>query len=431
MSTHVFTELLRSDMTPSFGVTEPGAIALAVSRARSFTEGEIKSIELSVNSGIYKNSFTCGIPGTDEIGIPFAAALGAVAGDWTKGLEALGKASQLDLARAQVLLDAGKVHVELHEISSALYINARVSAGSHTAEVTITGTHTNISSIFFDGESLIRHEAAADEAPEPAAESVTGHSFAEMWEYAAEIPREEIDFIENAYKLNLALAEKGQFSDKCTICKELITQNGGMYSQDYLKTAHALTAAAIEARVRGLPCPAMSITGSGNHGIIATLPLYACYKVKGTDWETLLRATALSYLVTEYIKEYSGKLSAFCGCAVAAGTGSAVGLCYMLGGGRSAAEAVIRNMASGITGIICTGGNPACVMKAAAAIDIGCKSVELALSSVSIEPMHGINGFSVEDTMRNIGRIASPGMEKTEETILALMTEKTGRLPQR
>lgn len=174
----------------------------------------------------------------------------------------------------------------------------------------------------------------------------------------------------------------------------------------------------------------MSITGSGNHGIIATLPLYACYTVKKLERETLLRATALSYLVTQYIKEYSGKLSAFCGCAVAAGTGFAVGLCYMRGGSRLAAEAVIRNMASGITGIICTGGNPACVMKAAIAIDIGWKSVDLSLAGVSIEAVHGINGLSVETTMRNIGRIASPGMEKTEETILSLMMEKTGETSQ-
>jgi len=430
MSRHAFTELLRSDMVPSLGVTEPGAIALAVSRARSLTEGEIKSIDLSVNSGIYKNSFTCGIPGTDEIGIPFAAALGAAAGDWTRGLEALGKVSPPDIARAQALLDAGRVRVRLHEISSALYICARVSTDSHTAEVTISGTHTNISSIVVNGESLLRQEPLPRENQEAAAAGITGHSFSELWEYAAEIPLEELAFIEDAYTLNLALAEEGRSSSKCTICKKLIEENGGLCSQDYLKTAHALTAAAIEARVRGLPCPAMSITGSGNHGIIATLPLYACCKAKGMGRETLLRATALSYLVTEYIKEYSGKLSAFCGCAVAAGIGSAAGLCYMLGGSREAAEAVIRNMASGITGVICTGGNPACVMKASIAIDLGFRSVELALAGVSVEPMHGINGLSVEATMRNIGRIASPGMEKTEDTIIALMTEKSGETPE-
>lgn len=426
MNTHIFTELLRADMAPSFGVTEPGAIALAVSRARSLAEGTIRSVALSVNSGIYKNSYTCGIPGTEETGIPFAAALGAVAGDWTRGLEALGAVTQPDIDRARALLDGDSVHVHLHEISSDLYIKACVSTEAHTAEVTITGTHTNISSIVVDGACVLQQEASGGGDEQTVARSVTDYGFSDLWQYASEVPLEEISFIEDAYKLNLALAEEGRSSEKCTICKELIAENGGLYSSDYLKTAHALTSAAIEARVRGLPRPAMSITGSGNHGIIATLPLYACYTVKGLERETLLRATALSYLVTQYIKEYSGKLSAFCGCAVAAGTGSAVGICYMLGGSRAAAEAVIRNMASGITGVICTGGNPACVMKAAIAIDIGWKSVELALGNVSIEPVHGINGFSPEATMCNMGRIASPGMEKTEETIITLMTEKVG-----
>ena len=430
MSKRVFTELLLSDMAPSFGVTEPGAIALAVSRARSFTEGKIKSIDLSVNSGIYKNSFTCGVPGTDEMGIPFAAALGAAAGDWTKGLEALGAVNQQDIARAQVFLDEGRVHVHLHEISSALYIRACVSTDSHTAEVTITGVHTNITSIVVNGECVLHQEPVSRGDQEAEVHSITNYRFSDLWEYASNVPLEEISFIADAYKLNLALAEEGQSSEKCTVCKKLIAENGGLYSSDPLKTAHALTAAAIEARVRGLPRPAMSITGSGNHGIIATLPLYACYTVKKLERETLLRATALSYLVTQYIKEYSGKLSAFCGCAVAAGTGFAVGLCYMRGGSRLAAEAVIRNMASGITGIICTGGNPACVMEAAIAIDIGWKSVDLSLAGVSIEAVHGINGLSVETTMRNIGRIASPGMEKTEETILSLMMEKTGETSQ-
>ena len=423
----MFTQLIKSDMAVSFGVTEPGAIALAVSRARSLTKGEIKKIVLSINSGIYKNSFTCGIPGTSETGIPFAAALGAVAGDWEKGLEALSQITEQDIAVADKLIKDGKVQIILNEISSDLFIKATVFTKSDTAEVTIRHKHTNITDINVNGEIVFRQDVGAECKEEQNSIDITAHTFAEIWEYAATVPLNEISFINRAYAVNLALAKEGEESTLCAICDRFIEENGGVYSADLKKTAHALTSSAIEARVRGLAKPAMSITGSGNHGIIATLPLYACYRTNGLSEETLLRATALSYLVTEYIKEYSGKLSAFCGCAIAAGTGAAVGLCYMLGGSMKDAEAVISNMASSITGVICTGGNPACVLKAAIAIDIGFKSVELAMNGVVIEPQHGINGLSVEDTMRNIGRIASPGMEKTEGTIIDIMVEKSSK----
>ena len=197
-----------------------------------------------------------------------------------------------------------------------------------------------------------------------------------------------------------------------------------MFSQDEEKTASLLCNAAIEARVIGLDKPAMSITGSGAHGIIATMPLYAAYKVQGYTTEQLYRATALSYLVCMYIKEYSGKLSAFCGCAIAAGTGMAVALAWLRGGDKAALERVICNMASSITGMICDGGNQGCTMKGIAAVGTAYASVKAALRNVSIHSVHGINGKTPEDTMRYMGQIASPGMEATEGTIIDILQEK-------
>ena len=171
----------------------------------------------------------------------------------------------------------------------------------------------------------------------------------------------------------------------------------------------------------------MSITGSGAHGIIATMPLYAAYKVQGYTKEQLLRATALSYLVCMYIKEYSGKLSAFCGCAIAAGTGMAVALAWLHGGDIGAMERVICNMASSITGMICDGGNQGCVMKGITAVGVAYASVEMALKQVSVQSVHGINGRTPEDTMRYMEQIASPGMVGTEATILDILQEKLER----
>lgn len=168
----------------------------------------------------------------------------------------------------------------------------------------------------------------------------------------------------------------------------------------------------------------MSITGSGAHGIIATLPLYASAQVNHYSEEQLLRATALSYLVCMYIKEYSGKLSAFCGCAIAAGTGMACGLAFLKGGTFRTLQLVIQNMASSITGMICDGGNHGCTMKGIVAVDAAFQSVNFALEGIAIGNSHGINGHSPEDTMRHIGMIASPGMVETERIIVKIMREK-------
>ena len=170
----------------------------------------------------------------------------------------------------------------------------------------------------------------------------------------------------------------------------------------------------------------MSITGSGAHGIIATMPLFAYYQVhyETLKEEILLRATALSYLITMYIKEYSGKLSAFCGCGIAAGTGMACGMAFLRGANENQIDMVIRNMASGLTGMICDGGNHGCAMKGIVAVDAAFRAVNLAMSDVSIDGIHGINGKTPEDTMRFMGMIASPGMVQTEKTIVDIMEQK-------
>ena len=177
-----------------------------------------------------------------------------------------------------------------------------------------------------------------------------------------------------------------------------------------IATAQLLAAGAVEARVLGLDQPAMSITGSGAHGILATLPLYAAQQVWGLSEGCLWRATALSYLVCMYIKEYSGRLSAFCGCAIAAGTGMACGLALLRGGDLGTLERVIRNLAASITGMICDGGNEGCTMKGIVAVDAAFRAVSLALRGIAVAPVHGICAATPEATMRNMGRIASPGM---------------------
>lgn len=422
---HALTELIKSDMKPALGVTEPGAIAFAVSTAKAHIKGTVKRVGLRLNSGMYKNAFTCGIPGTSEVGNYYAAALGAVAADPKKGLECLEGIGKAEEEAAGEMIKAGMISVSMSSITSRIFIEATVTGETSEAVVTIQDAHTNITKITENGTVVFEKEAKAAQESKEATPLIHQYTLAQMVEYVNTVSAQELDFIKEAYKVNYELLQEGLKSPKTTYGPYLLKKNGGvLVSEDERKTASLFCNGAIEARVIGLSKPAMSITGSGAHGIIATMPLYAVYKINNYTDEQLLRATALSYLVCMYIKKYSGKLSAFCGCAIAAGTGMACALAWLKGAGAETMEKVINNMASSITGMICDGGNQGCTMKGIVAVDAAFDSVELAMDDVYIYNAHGINGATPEETMHNMGLIASPGMTGTEKTIVDILDGK-------
>ena len=422
---HALTELIKSDMKPALGVTEPGAIAFAVSTAKAHIKGTVKRVGLRLNSGMYKNAFTCGIPGTSEVGNYYAAALGAVAADPKKGLECLEGIGKAEEEAAGEMIKEGMISVSMSSITSRIFIEATVTGETSEAVVTIQDAHTNITKITENGTVVFEKEAKAAQESKEATPLIHQYTLAQMVEYVNTVSAQELDFIKEAYKVNYELLQEGLKSLKTTYGPYLLKKNGGvLVSEDERKTASLFCNGAIEARVIGLSKPAMSITGSGAHGIIATMPLYAVYKINNYTDEQLLRATALSYLVCMYIKEYSGKLSAFCGCAIAAGTGMACALAWLKGAGAETMEKVINNMASSITGMICDGGNQGCTMKGIVAVDAAFDSVELAMDDVYIYNAHGINGATPEETMHNMGLIASPGMTGTEKTIVDILDGK-------
>lgn len=422
------TRLIREDMKPALGVTEPGAIAFAAARAKAETEGEVLRVDVALNSGMYKNAYTCGIPGSDAYGNLQAAALGVVAADPAKGLESLDGITDADNEAAAKMVRDGRVHVTLDHMGSEITIDAAVYTETDTCSVHIRGTHTHIQWIEKNGEIVFGEKTERQEESEEAETPVIHrYTLRQILEYVKQVPTKEISFIREAFSMNIELLEEGIHSKKTTIGPMLLRANDGkIISEDARKTAQLMCNGAIEARVLGLSSPAMSITGSGAHGIIATMPLFAYYEVnyEVIDDDILLRATALSYLITMYIKEYSGRLSAFCGCGIAAGTGMACGLGYLRGASEAQQTMIIQNMASGLTGMICDGGNQGCAMKGMVAVDAAFRSVDMAMQNVCIDAIHGINGRTPEDTMRNMGRIASPGMVKTEEVIVDIMKSK-------
>ena len=436
---HELSTLIKKDMVPALGVTEPGAISFCVAKAKSYAKGELLHLNVAMNSGMYKNAFTCGIPNSKEVGNVFAAALGYVAGNPDKGLESLANVTPADNVSAQRLIDEGKITVALSGISSRIFMEATLETTESKVLLTIRDTHTNITKIVVNGETVLEAEEKDEEDTYGASgeinattskanatiHSIHRYTLTELVDYVNTVPLEEIEFVKEAYKVNLELFEEALKNPRTTFARQLLAMNGGeVISKDEQMTASLLCNATIEARVIGLDKPAMSITGSGAHGIIATMPLYGVYKIHGLSEEILYRATMLSYLICTYIKEYSGRLSAFCGCAIAAGTGMACGLVYLKGGTVEQMEYTLNNMASSITGMICDGGNQGCTMKGVAACDAAFRSVAFAMKGVHIDKVHGINGNTPEETMRNMGLIASPGMVGTEKTIVEIFEEK-------
>ena len=439
---HELSTLIKKDMVPALGVTEPGAISFCVAKAKSYAKGELLHLNVAMNSGMYKNAFTCGIPNSKEVGNVFAAALGYVAGNPDKDLESLANVTPADNVSAQRLIDEGKITVALSGISSRIFMEATLETTESKVLLTIRDTHTNITKIVVNGETVLEAEENDEAIDRPEAgitesdkvaegtdttkiHSIHRYTLAELVDYVNTVPLKEIEFVKDAYKVNLELFEEALKNPRTTFARQLLAMNGGqVISSDEQMTASLLCNATIEARVIGLDKPAMSITGSGAHGIIATMPLYGVYKIHGLSEEMLYRATMLSYLICTYIKEYSGRLSAFCGCAIAAGTGMACGLVYLKGGTVEQMEYTLNNMASSITGMICDGGNQGCTMKGVAACDAAFRSVAFAMKGVHIDKVHGINGNTPEDTMRNMGLIASPGMVGTEKTIVEIFEEK-------
>ncbi|MDO4488556.1 MAG: L-serine ammonia-lyase, iron-sulfur-dependent, subunit alpha [Eubacteriales bacterium] len=419
------TKLILDDMQPSLGVTEPGAIAYAVASARDNVTGELKGITVELNSGMYKNAFTCFIPGTDKFGFAWAAALGYIVGNSALKLEALNDVNEESVKEAERLINEKKVSVTMTGIDSEIFIRATVDTELSTCSVTIEHSHTNITSVKVNGsERSINTEAKVEHGTDDTPE-IHKYSLNDIFEYVNTVSISEIAFIENAYEMNLQLLEAGLSDSRTVIAHHLYMSNKGhVLSDDILTTAQLLCSGAIEARVLGIGKPAMSITGSGSHGIIAVMPLFAVARCENHPKEKLLRASALSILITQYIKEYSGRLSAMCGCGVAAGTGMACGLTMLRGGGVTEIASTIKNMSLSLTGMICDGGNHGCALKSVTATDIAFRSSELALSGIEIAPEHGIAGYTPEETMKNIGHISSPGMAETERAILDIFQAK-------
>ena len=432
-------DLVHREVKPALGCTEPIAVALAVAKAAEIISENCPcckgwrlttdfSIDVEVSANILKNAMGVGIPGTGMVGIPVAAALGAVCGDASQGLEVLGSLTDEAVERAKKLVGAGCVKVSVADTDRLLYVKATLSfAGgpSASAEVDphayaiIEDSHDHFVETSFADKILMSSESGA--VSQEGGSKDLALTVKEIYEFSTTMPYDDIAFILEDRTLNLALAREGLSGDYGLMVGKAIRENQKeVFGDDFLSYAMGLTAAASDASMAGCTLPAMSNSGSGNQGITVSVPVIAYALKYGIDDEHLARALMLSNLVAIHIKTYLGRLSALCGCVVAS-TGSACGIVYLQGGGVDAVSAAIKNMAGNITGMVCDGAKVGCAMKVASGVSCAVQSAVLALRGTCIPSTDGIVDDDVEKTIRNLGTIGSVGMKATDRLILDIM----------
>ena len=415
-----FTSLLKSEIKPALGVTEVGAIALAAARAYDAVGGSLLHIQMVMNGGMYKNAFSCAIPGTDELGCEMAAALGALGGDWKLGLEVLKNINAGHVAQAKAL--SIPIEIEVDETKDSIYIYAEVTTTKGVGLCRIEDFHANIVYVAKDDEVLFEGEKAEATAAKADIIDFEAVTVADMVEYVKTVPVEELDCIKGLIDMNCQLSEEGEKGVGLGIWKTLSAfQNKGVLGNDMIYAAQKLTCSAMDARLAGLPFAAMSIVGSGSHGILCSMPVVSYGRYMEKSEEEILRAVALSGLITIYSKHYTGRLSALCGCVLGGGSGAASGIVLLMGGGAKEVSAAMDHMAANLTGMICDGGSTGCALKASAGVYSAYLSAMLAMEGVEIPHNFGVIGSTAEQTEKNLGRISDEGMAPMDTTIIDVM----------
>ena len=426
-------KMIHREVLPATGCTEPVAVALTVAHAASILKGEMQSITLDLSTNILKNAMGVGIPGTGMIGLPIAIALGAVIAAPEKELTVLDHFSEEQFTKAKALMEQGIIKIRLKEGDvDKLYIEATlVDSEGHTAVAIIEKNHTGLKSLTLDGVAQKgRQGSPSGNADQEHANPYDGPevplTFNLVYQFATEMPLEEIRFIEEAARLNKQASEyslKGQYGH--SVGRMIKGELGLKYLGDTAYTRLlASTSAACDARMDGAPVTVMSNSGSGNQGITATMPVLTFAEEQKVSEEQKIRALMLSNLMVIYIKQKLGRLSALCGCVVAS-TGSACGLTYLMGGTKEQIGFAVKNMVGNLTGMICDGAKPSCSLKVTSGVSSAMLSSLLAMEHRVVTSNEGVVDDDIDKSIDNLTSIGRDAMTETDREVLHIMTHKT------
>jgi L-cysteine desulfidase len=423
-----FIRAVQEEVKPALGCTEPVSLALAAAVAASELNGAVERIDAWVSPNLMKNGLGVTVPGTGMVGLPIAAALGALGGNANAGLEVLKDASAQAIADAKAMLKAGKVSVMLQQpCDDILFSRAKVYSHDGWACVTIVGGHTHIVRIeTHTGVKFAQQESASEEAQESPLAVLSETSLEEILAFVNTVPFDAIRFILDAARLNGALSREGLRGNwglhiGATLEKQCAR---GLLANDLSTSILIRTSAASDARMGGATLPAMSNSGSGNQGITATVPVMVVAEHFGADEEKLARALMLSHLSAIYIHHQLPRLSALCAATTAA-MGAAAGMAWLVDEGRySTISMAISSMIGDVSGMICDGASNSCAMKVSTSASAAWKAVLMALDDTAVTGNEGIVAHNVEQSIANLCALACHSMQQTDKQIIEIMARK-------
>ncbi|KWW31011.1 MAG: hypothetical protein AUK63_694 [bacterium P3] len=412
-------DLIHREVVLATGCTEPGAVALAVAKAKETLGAEPQSVTLRLSKNVFKNAMGVGIPGTGMIGLPIAVAMAVTAGDSARGLETLNLTSgQIDTAKEWLAIHSDAIDIQVCDSADKLYIECLCHKDADTARTVISGRHTRFTLIERNGAPIVCDDRTQSQVQE-ASQSFCIESFAQVYAFALTTDLKRLDFINQAVQYNEAASAEG-LKGYGLHAGRILLDNAG---SDIVHTVVAHTVAASDARMDGCTMPVYSNSGSGNQGIACTLPVYKYGTMKGCSAEQITRALVLSHLTSIYVKHGIGRLSALCGI-VNASIGVAAGLVFLQGGGYAQISYAVKNLINTIAGMVCDGAKPSCALKMASGLYAAFVAAELACHNHVVEETDGLCEYDIDNSIRNLGRLGHDGMNETDNMVLDIMTHK-------
>lgn len=432
--TKEFLDMLKNEVKPAVGCTEPVALALACARCKEVLGEEVLKTKILVSPSIYKNGMCVGIPGTDRLGLKIAASIGIIAGKSNDSLRVLEGVDEVDIRKSEEFMDEGRINIKSADTDEKVYIRAEFFGADGRSVVVIRGRHDNITYVVKNDEIILNIDENVGE-PLPKIDRKTmsaskntimdDSSVEEIIKNVEKMKFEDIRFLLEGVDMNLKMSEAGLY-EKIGIgvgygIKKSIED--GILGDDVINNAMMLTAGASDARMSGIDLPVMSSNGSGNHGLTAILPIVAyCKKFEQSD-ERISKALAISHLITGYIKNFTGRLSAMCGCGIAASTGATAGIAWLMDESLEEISGAIKNAIADLSGMICDGAKSGCALKLSTAASAAIQNALLAKNGCYADSVVGIVGLDVDETIRNLGKVSNLGMNVTDEVILDVMNE--------
>ncbi len=416
--------LVKREVVPAIGCTEPIAVALCVAKAAETLGVKPEKISVWLSANILKNAMGVGIPGTGMIGLPIAIALGALIGKSEYQLEVLKDSVPEAVEAGKRFIDEKRISIALKpNIDEKLYIEVCCEAGSDRSTAIIAGGHTSFVYVSHNGDVLLDKQTASAEEEEE--NTVPDLTLRKVYDFAMTAPLDEIRFILDTARLNKAAAEQSFTGNYGHGLGKMLrgTYEHKVMGDSVFSHILSYTSGACDARMAGAMIPVMSNSGSGNQGISATLPVVVYAEENGKSEEELIRALMLSHLTVIYIKESLGRLSALCGCVVAA-TGSSCGITWLMGGTYEQITYAVQNMIANLTGMICDGAKPSCALKVTTGVSTAVLSAIMAMENRCVTSVEGIIDQDVDQSIRNLTRIGSQGMNETDKLVLDIMTNK-------